>query len=336
MRLRLPSGTIALTGAVALGCAGEESSPSSRTAPAVAVESFTVTPDSVRLWYTMIGDGPQVVIVPNALYHGNRLDTLAGPSRRLVLYDPRGRGRSDSVPAERVSLDHLVEDFDAIRRAAGADSVAIIGWSGSGMEAFVYALRHPGRVTRLIQLAPVAPRWVPWADSLGSSRSMRTDSVAWSQLQARVQAGAFAGDPAAHCREQARVSNPASFGDTALARLAPDVCIYRNEWPTAIGAFFGALMTSLSGFDWRDDLARVTIPRLVIHGERDNTPLAGNCEWVVGQSTARLLVIRGAGHWPHYERPAETIEAMRAFLDGGWPAGSHAATAAAGASECAP
>ena len=44
-------------------------------------------------------------------------------------------------------------------------------------------------------------------------------------------------------------------------------------------------------------MAAVTVPRLVIHGARDNTPLAGNREWVAGQANVRLLVIEGAGHW---------------------------------------
>lgn len=66
-------------------------------------------------------------------------------------------------------------------------------------------------------------------------------------------------------------------------------------------------MRSIEGFDWTDSLARVAkVPRLVIHGARDNTPLAGNREWVAHQPNARLLVVEGAGHWPHYERPDVT------------------------------
>jgi pimeloyl-ACP methyl ester carboxylesterase len=276
----------------------------------------------VRLWYRVVGEGSQTVLAPFALFHRDRLDVLADEGRRVVLYDPRGRGRSDSVPASKVSLDHLVNDVDVIRRAVGADSVALIGWSGGGMEMFVYALRHPGRVTRLVQLAPVAPRWVPYADSLMSSRGARTDPAATARLEARIRAGEFATDQAALCRAQALVSTPASFGDTALAREAPDVCGFPNEWPDRIGRYFGALMGSLEGFDWRPQLAAVTIPRLVIHGELDNIPLAGNREWVAGQDEARILVIRGAGHWPHYERPEQTLDAIRDFLDGRWPAGS--------------
>lgn len=285
-------------------------------------EAYAVTPDSVRLWYRVVGEGARTVIVPNALYHGTRLDTLARWGWRVVLYDPRGRGRSDSVAADRISLSHNVADVEVIRNAVAADSTALIGWSGMGMELFVYTLRHPHRVTRLVQLAPVAPRWVPWSDSLVSSRRARTDTAALRRLRERERAGEFAADEARLCRETDRVQRPASFGDTSLVSLAPDVCHLPNEWPSRIGPYFAVFLPTLGQFDWRPDLSRVAVPRLVIHGERDNTPLAGNQEWLAGQHNARLLVIPEAGHWPQHERPELTLSAIRVFLDGLWPAGS--------------
>jgi proline iminopeptidase len=316
--VRLTSSCVALAAVVVVACTGREALPN-----AIPVsERYVTTPDSVRLWYRSVGSGPDVVIIPNALFHRERLDSLASSTRRLILYDPRGRGRSDSIVPSTASIAHNVADVETIGAAVKADSVALIGWSGMGMELFVYTLRHPTRVTRLVQLAPVAPRWIPYVDSLGRSRTARTDRAAAAQLAARERGGDFASDPAGLCRAWARVSTPASFGDTSFAHLAPDVCDSPNEWPSRIGAYFDALLGSMGSFDWRGDLPRVTIPRLVIHGERDNTPLAGNCEWVAGQPNARMLIVRGAGHWPHYERPDVTLQAIRAFLDGGWPDGT--------------
>ena len=240
-----------------------------------------------------------------------------------MLYDPRGRGRSDGVPPAKVSLAFNLSDLDAIRAAVGAERVALIGWSGLGMELFVYTLRHPDRVTRLIQLAPVAPRWTPYAELMSADRARRTDNVARRTLEARVARGEFVGKPAEECRARAAVNTPVTFGDPGSARMAPDLCVYPNEWPARIGAYFGSLLRSIEGFDWRDSLGQAAaIPRLVVHGGRDNTPLQGNREWVAGQPNARLLVVPGAGHWPHYERPERVIPALEEFLRGGWPAGS--------------
>lgn len=291
------------------------------TGDLTAMEAFAVTDDSVRLWYRVVGSGPETVLVPNALFHGTRLDSLAR-NRRLVLFDTRGRGRSDTVSADKVSLSHNLRDVETIRRAVGAERVAIIGWSGMGMEMFVYALRNPDRVTRLVQLTPVAARWEPYSLHMMADRQRRTDTVAFRALNDRMQRGEFESDPAGYCREQAKISTPPTFGDTTLVPLAPDVCVNPTEWPARIGAFFGAFFPSIDGYDWRDSLAAVTVPRLVIHGELDNTPRAGNEEWVAGQPNARLLLIAGAGHWPHYERPALTIPAIARFLEGGWPDGA--------------
>jgi pimeloyl-ACP methyl ester carboxylesterase len=81
-------------------------------------------------------------------------------------------------------------------------------------------------------------------------------------------------------------------------------------------------------------LPKVVIPRLVIHGERDNIPLDASREWVAGQPNARLLVVPGSGHWPHYEQPELVIEAIEKFIAGVKPPiGERIAAPAAGAGE---
>ncbi len=59
-------------------------------------------------------------------------------------------------------------------------------------------------------------------------------------------------------------------------------------------------------------------------GDRDNFSVEGAREWVAGQPNARILVLEGVGHWPQYERPGETIDAIDHFLKGRWPARSQA------------
>ena len=315
-------GLLAVMAAVPPAAAQAQSLLTAEQAPAVPVsEHFATTADGVRLYYRVAGTGGPVVIAPFALYHGSALDRLA-KGRRIVTYDPRGRGNSQAVTPDRVSLDLLLADFDAVRRAVGAEQASIIGWSGAGMEMFVYALRNPGRVSRLVHLAPVAPRFDPYGGQMMADREKRTDAAARAAFRKRVEAGAFADDPAAECRARATVTTPPLFADPANARLSPDVCDLPNEHSAAIGAYFGALFGSIDGYDWRADLPKVTIPRLVIHPLQDNIPLAGSREWVAGQANARILTIDGSGHYPHYEQPDATLAAIADFLDGRWPQGA--------------
>ncbi|HVH38213.1 MAG TPA: alpha/beta hydrolase [Sphingomicrobium sp.] len=318
---------IAGLGLLALLAAGPVAahSPSLLTAEQASAVPITAhsatTADGVRLHYRVAGTSGPVVIAPFALYHGSALDRLA-KGRRIVTYDPRGRGKSQAVAPDRVSLDLLLADFDTVRRAVGAEQATIIGWSGAGMEMFVYALRNPGRVTRLIHLAPVAPRFVPYGAQMMADREKRTDDAARAAYRKRVEDGEFANDPSAECRARAAVTTPPLFADPADAGLSPDVCDFPNEHSAAIGTYFGALFGSIDGYDWRSALPKVTIPRLVIHPLQDNIPLAGSREWVAGQANARILTIDRSGHFPHYEQPDATLSAIAAFLEGEWPAGA--------------
>ncbi len=288
-------------------------------------EMLVTAEDGTRLFCRVIGDGDQTVIVPMLTYHGDRFDPLAeGRGRRLVLYDPRGRGRSDSVPTARVSLQHQLLDLDAIRRAVGADDVALIGWSSLGMELFVYALRQPGRVSRLVQLAPVPPRQDPYVEQLIKDREERTDNEAVAKLEERRAAGEFRDAPQELCRELNRLTWPAMFADRASVDDVPDVCFYPNEWPINLSRYLEQLLASYGDYDWRPHLGSVEAPRLVIHGARDNVPFGASREWVAGQANARLLVLDGVGHWPHYEAPDSCLSAIDRFLSGEWPAGSEA------------
>lgn len=320
----LASGAMSLL----LGCSGSSTTKDSAPPDTAAfrpevTEGYATTPDSVKLWYRVVGTGEQTVILNAANYHREIFDALATPTRRVVLYDIRGRGKTDSVPPGKTGiLEFDADDIEQIRKAVGADSVALIGWSGGALSMFLYALKYPSRVTRLVLLAPVGPRLSPWWDGMRASSRARVDSAASASLAARVKAGEFAQDEAGLCRAQASLGNPGTFGDTSLVRLAPDVCDSPNEWPARYGTYVGRLLGKLGNYDWRGDLDKVKAPRLVIHGELDNPPLGGSREWVAGLPGARILVMKGVGHWPSYERPDETLGAIRAFLDGQWPAGS--------------
>ena len=300
--------------------------PQAQSRPVPITESYATTPDGVRLYYRVAGAGDEVVIAPFALYHGSVLDPLAA-GRRVVTYDPRGRGKSQAVSPDKVSLALLLMDLDTVRRAVGTERIALIGWSGGGMETFVYALRNPGRVSRLVQLAPVAPRFAPYGEQMMADRQARTDLAARASLEARKKAGEFTNDPAAECRASNNVTQPPLLANPANLPLIPDVCANRNEHPDVIGPYFGGLFRSIDGFNWLDSLGKVTIPRLVIHPLQDNTPLAGNHEWVRGQPNARILLIDRSGHFPLYEQPGATLRAIETFLEGEWPAEAKAVPA---------
>lgn len=282
-------------------------------------EGFVTTADSVRLYYRSLGRGDTVVVIPMALYLEDALAPLAAPGRRLVFYDPRHRGRSSRGVLSRVSLDRQIEDLERLRAALGIERMALLGWSGLGMEMAVYAIRHPDRVTRLVQVGAVPPAARIMQQAGGDRRAERIDRAAIAALDRRYEAGEFAADPAAFCRARRLLTDPGNFADSSLAARVPDPCRFENEWPVHLWPYFEALLGSMGDFDWLDEIGALDIPRLVVHGREDGIPLAGARAWTAGFPTARLLVVSPAGHFPFLEQPDAFFPAVNRFLSGDWP-----------------
>jgi pimeloyl-ACP methyl ester carboxylesterase len=152
----------------------------------------------------------------------------------------------------------------------------------------------------------------------------RMDPALQKQMAARVAAGEFAGDEVGRCRNGAWMGLRTNWPDSTQWYRAPDVCDSPNEVGSRYNDFVPRLIAKLGLFDFREGLSRFRLPLLVVHGDRDNPPLGGSEEWVAGMAQGRLLVMPGMGHWPQFERPAELLAALRAFLDGGWPTGAMA------------
>lgn len=84
------------------------------------------------------------------------LESLA-PRYRVIRYDTRGFGRSPAPVAPFAQLGDLIAVLDH----CGVTDVTVVGHSGGGGTAIGLALAYPGRVRRLLLLAPGAPDY-PW------------------------------------------------------------------------------------------------------------------------------------------------------------------------------
>ncbi|MGZ4179618.1 MAG: alpha/beta fold hydrolase [Solirubrobacteraceae bacterium] len=120
---------------------------------------FCTSPDGVGLAYAIEGEGPPLIKAGNWMTH---LDyDRESPVWRhwvrelsrghtLVRYDERGCGLSDREFDGTPTLDLYVGDLAAVADAAGLERFALLGVSGGGPTAIVYAVRNPDRVSHLI------------------------------------------------------------------------------------------------------------------------------------------------------------------------------------------
>lgn len=319
---------------LAVGCATAAPPPSrepdtSAAAPPSAASASTVAPTQgfiaiepgVRLAYRIAGSGRDVLVVPWPSGSAG-LDRLAN-GRRVLYYNPRGRIGSDAVPPAKISFENELSDLEAVRRHFGLERMMLLGWSHYGMMTAVYTIRNPEHVARLVQMTPGTPRRTPYLDEGMKTMAARGDAAALAKLEERKKAGEFANDAEALCRENRRVSLAAFVADPAdVAKIELDSCRFFNEQETNQNAWWGALFGSMGDWDYRAQARALTVPRLVVHGEKDFIPLGGSREWVAGNASARLLLIPDVGHFPQLEAPDVFFPAVEKFLSGAWPEGA--------------
>lgn len=277
------------------------------------------------LYYHIVGSGPDTVIVPLGVLLDSALAPL-GRSHTLVFYDPRHRGRSTTYTDSTLStFSGDVDDLERVRAQFGLSKMALVGFSYYAAVVAMYAASHPDRVTRLALLSPIEP-----TDSLARLRNARDAAARIDTVQARRlvrmrAAGADTTDVPAYCRAFWALNAPVFVGDTSHARrVRADFCQMPNEGVRAFAAHIARVMASLATTrDLRPTAARVPRPVLVIHGDRD---LVANPQgaraWAGAFPEARVLTIRGGGHFVFVDDPDGVQRALAEFFDQGWPAGA--------------
>jgi pimeloyl-ACP methyl ester carboxylesterase/DNA-binding CsgD family transcriptional regulator len=231
----------------------------------------------LRIAYQVIGEGPDLVMVPGLTSHLEMQWRDPGYRRfvrslssfcRLVRFDKRGTGLSDPV-AEPPTLDERVADLKAVISAAGCRRPVVLGFSEGGPIAIALAAAHRRSVRALI-LYGTSPRCPP-------GQVMR---------QLRVMA-----------RQWGHGDSLEMFAPTLAGELARrDRAVF--ERASASPAMIRALVESLTVTDVRSRLAQVAVPVLVVHRRSDFVPFS-EAELIAGGiSGARLVELEGSDHLP--------------------------------------
>lgn len=158
-----------------VGCGGdsdaeESDRPATNVAEALADPTvdgrFEVAADGRRLYLTCWGEGSPTVVLDSGHPDGTGITDFGHTEfvRRLVAetrvcaYDRAGWGRSDPAPNEPRSADDVVDDLDALLKAAEVDGPFVLaGSSFGGMIVAHYADQHPEDVAGVVLLDVPAP-----------------------------------------------------------------------------------------------------------------------------------------------------------------------------------
>ncbi|HED64538.1 MAG TPA: alpha/beta hydrolase [Planctomycetes bacterium] len=254
------------------------------------------------------------LVVPAARWLDRDLTPLEA-GRTVLYYDLAGRGRSAPLPENApVNLEREVADLESVRAANGFERIAILGWGYQGAIALRYALAHPDRTAALVLIAPLPARRDLW-ERTRSAFEARIDPRAVARLEKMRAGPGKRRDPLAYARGVLDASLAVFVPDPqARARMKSDPVVLPNLDPDLAARRKRRALHELGDWDWTEDLSRLEVPTLVLHGDRGLVPIESDTLYADTIRGARLVRLPDAGDMPWLDAPDEFFPTVEAFL----------------------
>ena len=263
----------------------------------------------IELYYEDHGSGQPVVLI-----HGYPLDgsswekqtaALLAAGYRVITYDRRGFGQS-SKPAEGYDYDTFAADLNTLMTDLDLNDAVLVGFSmGTGEVGRYlgsYGSRRVAKAVFLGSLEPYLlqaddnPEGVPQSVFDGLMEAVTADRYAFFTdfFKNFYNSDTFLGTP--------RLSEEVMRAGWNLAT---------SGGPTASSAAQPTWLT-----DFREDVARIDVPALIVHGTADQIlPIdATGRRFAKALPSADYVEIDGAPHGMLWTHAAEVNEALLGFL----------------------
>lgn len=229
-----------------------------------------------------------------------QIETLAA-THRVIAPDLAGHGASRH-PDALSTIEAMADDVAALLAALDLDRVLAVGWSmGASVLWELMARPGPSRIAGLVSvdMTPRVLNDAGWSlglsdglDGDGSQRAVEAMRADWGRFSERVAGNVFAGDAAAGVR--ARYPH-AAFADN-------DADAMSRAW------------LSLTAFDARPLIQRISAPMLVAYGARSKLYAPAVSAWIADAAPhAAHIAFEQSGHAPHLEEPARFNRVLNDF-----------------------
>jgi non-heme chloroperoxidase len=274
--------------------------------------SYVKGKDGVDIFYKDWGEGQPIVFSHGWPLSGDDWDTqmmfFASRGYRVIAHDRRGHGRSLQV-SEGHDMDHYADDLAAVTAHLNLKNAIHVGHSTGGGEVVRYIARHgQSRVAKAVLISAVPPLMVKTAANPGGLPKEVFDGLQTQVARNRAQ---FFRDFAA-----------GPFYGFNRPGAKPQEAIIANWWRQGMMGSAKAHYDGIVAFsqtDFTEDLKKITVPVLVMHGDDDQiVPYADS-----GPLSAKLLknaTLKTYKGFPHGmpTTEAETINAdLLVFFKGG-------------------
>ncbi|GAA4749854.1 alpha/beta hydrolase [Modestobacter marinus] len=261
------------------------------------------TTDGVEIFYKDWGSGQPIVFSHGWPLSSDDWDAqlmfFLAHGYRVIAHDRRGHGRSTQV-ADGHDMDHYADDLAALTAHLDLHDAVHVGHSTGGGEVVRYLARHgEDRVAKAVLISAVPPIMVQTEANPGGLPKSVFDGI---QEQVATNRSNFYRDLPA-----------TAFYGFNRPGVEPQEAVIQNWWRQ--GMMGGAKahhdgVVAFSQTDFTDDLRKITVPVLVMHGDDDQVvPYADS-----GPLSAELLpngTLKTYASFPHGmpTTQAETINA---------------------------
>ncbi|HDS0924518.1 TPA: alpha/beta hydrolase [Stenotrophomonas maltophilia] len=233
-----------------------------------------------------------------------QVPVLKAAGYRVVAYDRRGFGRSDK-PADGYEYDTLADDLAGVINDLDLRDVTLVGFSMGGGEVARYITRHGEERLRSVVFAAAVPPYL--LQTPDNPEGPLTQSKA-DQMRRDLESDRdsfFDGFTTGFFTAKGvlKVSEKQRQEAIALCKQSDQIA--------ALGC-----MKAFGTTDFREDLKKVTVPTLVLHGDSDGTvPFEGSGKRthaaIAGSS---VVVLEDAPHGCNASHPEQFNAALVEFL----------------------
>ena len=264
---------------------------------------------NIDIYYEDYGSGKPVILI-----HGwplssssweKQITPLIEAGYRVIAFDRRGFGYS-SKPASGYNYDTLAEDLNKIMTKLNLRDATLVGFSMGGGEVARYLSKYGSdRVSKAVFMSAIPPFLLKT-----SNNPEGVDGSVFDGMKKAIKA-----DRPAFLSEF--FSNFYNVDILKGIKISDEVV--RLSWNVGAGASPKGTLDCVSAWlvDFREELKRINIPVLIMHGNADRIlPLAATGkrtpEFVKG---SRLVVVEGAPHGMNWTHSEEINRELLAFLN---------------------
>ena len=252
-------------------------------------------------------DVPCVVLIHGAA--GNLRDLLhalcghlAGRFR-VILIDRPGHGFSTRRDPAWSDPRRQAEALDAVLTRLGVDRAIIVGQSWGGAFAAAFALRYPGRVQGLVFVSPVTHPWPSGTDWHVRFGALPVVGRVFAELAAMPIGLALIPRALRNIFGPNAVPPDYRAGIGAALVLRPPTFVANCR---DIAGLYGHVTAMTAQYD------QIDAPTEIITGDDDAIVVPAIHAYALARDIpgARLTVLSGVGHMPHWSAPEAVVAAI--------------------------